>query len=40
MGSKRKGDKFLPNGVYQWYCQFEDVFGIEHREQGAVNLAR
>ncbi|MBQ6276345.1 MAG: gliding motility-associated C-terminal domain-containing protein [Bacteroidales bacterium] len=40
MGNKRKGDKVLPNGVYQWYCQFEDVFGIEHREQGAVNLAR
>ncbi|MBO7572184.1 MAG: gliding motility-associated C-terminal domain-containing protein [Bacteroidales bacterium] len=40
MGSKRKGDKVLPNGVYQWYCQFEDVFGNLHKEQGEVNLIR
>ena len=40
MGSKRKGDKVLPNGVYQWYCQFEDVFGNLHKEQGEVNLVR
>ncbi len=40
MGNKRKGDKVLENGIYQWYCQFEDVFGIEHREQGMVNLVR
>ena len=40
MGNKRKGDRVLENGIYQWYCQFEDVFGIEHREQGMVNLVR
>ncbi len=40
MGSKRKGDKVLENGIYQWYCQFEDVYGILHREQGTVNMVR
>ena len=40
MGSKRKGDKVLPNGVYQWFCQFEDVFGNLHKEQGEINLIR
>jgi len=40
MGSKRKGDKVLENGIYQWYCQFEDVYGISHREQGTVNMVR
>lgn len=40
MGSKRKGDKVLENGVYQWYCQYEDEFGILHKEQGVVNLVR
>jgi gliding motility-associated-like protein len=40
MGSKRKGDKVLENGIYYWYCQFEDVYGIQHREQGTINLVR
>jgi len=40
MGSKRKGDKVLENGVYQWYCQFEDAYGILHREQGTVTMIR
>lgn len=40
MGSKRKGDKVLENGLYYWYCQFEDAYGIEHREQGTVNMVR
>lgn len=40
MGSKRKGDKVLENGVYQWYCSFEDTFGNLHKEQGVVNLVR
>ena len=40
MGSKRKGDKVLPNGVYQWYCSFEDAFGNLHKEQGVVDLIK
>lgn len=40
MGSKRKGDKVIENGVYQWYCSFEDTFGNLHKEQGVVNLVR
>lgn len=40
MGSKRKGDKVMENGIYYWYCQFEDVYGIEHRKQGTVNMVR
>ncbi len=40
MGSKRKGDKVMENGIYFWYCQFEDVYGIEHKEQGTVNMVR
>ena len=40
MGSKRKGDKVLENGIYFWYCQFEDVYGIQHKEQGHVNMVR
>jgi len=40
MGSKRKGDKVLENGIYFWYCQFEDIYGIPHREQGTVNMVR
>ena len=40
MGSKKKGDRVLENGLYFWYCQFEDVYGIQHREQGQVNLVR
>lgn len=39
-GSKKKGDKVLPNGIYYWYCQFEDTFGISHKEQGTVNMVR
>jgi gliding motility-associated-like protein len=40
MGSKKKGDKVLENGIYFWYCQFEDIYGIMHREQGHVNMVR
>ena len=40
MGSKRKGDKVMENGIYYWYCQFEDIYGIEHREHGTVNMVR
>ena len=39
-GSKKKGDKVLPNGIYYWYCQFEDIYGILHKEQGTVNMVR
>ena len=40
MGSKRKGDKVMENGIYYWYCQFEDAYGIQHRKQGNVNMIR
>ncbi|MBR5983007.1 MAG: gliding motility-associated C-terminal domain-containing protein [Bacteroidales bacterium] len=39
-GSKKKGDKVLENGIYFWYCQFEDIYGIQHKEQGHVNMVR
>ncbi len=39
-GNKAKGDKVMPNGIYYWYCQFEDVYGIMHREQGSINMVR
>jgi len=39
-GNVTKGDKLLPAGAYVWICKYQDLFGIEHFEQGVVRLIR
>lgn len=39
-GNVTKGDELLPSGVYPWICKYQDLFGIEHFEQGVVRLIR
>ncbi len=39
-GSRAKGDKILKNGMYHWYCEFEDWNGTIFKEQGTVTLIR
>lgn len=39
-GSRTKGDEILPNGMYQWYCEFKDWNGTVFKEQGVITLIR
>lgn len=39
-GNKNKGDAVVANGIYFWYCQFEDLNGVLHKEQGEVMLIK
>jgi len=39
-GSRIKGDEILPNGFYQWYCEFKDWNGTIFKEQGTITLIR
>jgi len=39
-GSRIKGDEILPNGMYQWYCEFKDWNGTIFKEQGTIVLVR
>jgi gliding motility-associated-like protein len=40
LGNRAKGDRLLHNGVYYWYCKFQDYTGIWHEKQGTVSLLR
>lgn len=39
-GDSNQGDKILANGLYVWYCEFQDWNGISYQKQGKVNLIR
>lgn len=39
-GSRIKGDKYLPNGVYYWYLWFKDYDSIGHEYSGNIQLIR
>ncbi len=39
-GSRTKGDEILPNGIYHWFCEFQDWNGTIYKEQGVVTLIR
>jgi gliding motility-associated-like protein len=39
-GSRVKGDKILPNGLYTWYCEFQDWNGTVYKKNGNVYLIR
>ncbi|HOZ31215.1 MAG TPA: PKD domain-containing protein, partial [Bacteroidales bacterium] len=39
-GSRIKGDEILPNGLYHWFCEFNDLNGTLFNEQGTVTLIR
>jgi gliding motility-associated-like protein len=39
-GSRMKGDKYLPNGVYYWYVRFTDYDSIGHEFNGNIQLIR
>lgn len=39
-GSRMKGDKYLPNGVYYWYARFTDFNNIGYEHNGVIQLIR
>ncbi len=39
-GSRLKGDKYLPNGVYYWIVKFTDYDSIGHEHSGNIQLIR
>jgi PKD repeat protein len=39
-GDKNNGDKVVDNGVYIWYCEFQDWNGVTYQRQGHVTLVR
>ncbi|HOE39660.1 MAG TPA: PKD domain-containing protein, partial [Bacteroidales bacterium] len=39
-GNKNKGDKTLANGVYYWYAEFKDWYGVVHKKQGEILLVK
>ncbi len=40
MGNKSKGDAVCENGLYQWFCTFQDWNGVVHNKQGTIMLIR
>ncbi|HQP03913.1 MAG: PKD domain-containing protein [Bacteroidales bacterium] len=39
-GNRLAGDKYLPMGLYTWYCEFKDVNNITYKKSGKIRLIR
>ncbi len=39
-GNRQAGDKYLPVGLYTWYCEFKDLNNITYKKSGVVRLLR